>query len=310
MLDVVNVAKSFKAIHAVQDVSFTVQPGEIVGLLGPNGAGKTTTVSMVAGIIAPDRGSVLIDGAPLARDDDPRKRRIGLVPQDLALIDELSASDNLAYAGGLLGLGGRHFAGRAATALEFVGLADRATSKVGTFSGGMKRRLNLAAGMLHDPGLLLLDEPTVGVDPQSRNAIFDAIETLRAHGTAIVYTTHYMEEAERLCDRLVIVDHGQVVASGTVAELATRLPHGDVLHIELKDPECELRFADLAKLPAIDHVVRNGAHITVQVASLAAGTAAVTAYLAAHAVAIASIASVRPDLDEIFLTLTGRSLRD
>ena len=224
MLTVTHLRKSFGTVLAVNDVSFSVQSGQILGLLGPNGAGKTTTVSMVAGLLTPDRGDVLIAGQRLAGDTDPSKRRIGLVPQDLALYDELSARDNLRFFGALYSLTGRALDTAIARVLTLVGLADRARDAVKTFSGGMKRRLNLAAGLLHNPDILLLDEPTVGVDPQSRNAIFDNLEELRRRGKALLYTTHYMEEAERLCDRIVIVDHGKVVASDTLAGIERLLP--------------------------------------------------------------------------------------
>jgi len=223
MLNVNNLRKSFGTLVAVSDVSFSLDGGQILGLLGPNGAGKTTTVSMIAGLLTPDRGEVLIAGHRLAGDTDPAKRRIGLVPQDLALYDELSARDNLRFFGALYTLTGRALDEAIARALTLVGLADRARDAVKTFSGGMKRRLNLAAGLLHDPDILLLDEPTVGVDPQSRNAIFENLETLKAQGKALLYTTHYMEEVERLADRIVIVDHGAVVADDTLAGLQSRV---------------------------------------------------------------------------------------
>ena len=191
----------------------------MLGLLGPNGAGKTTTVSMLAGLVAPDRGEVLVDGHRLHGDADPVKRRIGLVPQDVALYEELTARDNLRFFGGLYGFRGSALDRAIASVLDLVGLADRARDRVGTYSGGMKRRLNLAAGLLHDPDILLLDEPTVGVDPQSRHAIFENLTELKRRGKAILYTTHYMEEAERLCDRIVIIDEGRLVAEGTRTEL-------------------------------------------------------------------------------------------
>jgi ABC-2 type transport system ATP-binding protein len=222
MLDVKNLRKSFGALVAVDDVSFTLAKGQLVGLLGPNGAGKTTTVSMIAGLVTPDRGDVLIAGHRLAGDTDPAKRRIGLVPQDLALYDELSARDNLRFFGALYNLSGRTLDQAIGQALELVELADRARDRVKTFSGGMKRRLNLAAGLLHEPDILLLDEPTVGVDPQSRNAIFDNLELLKSRGTSLLYTTHYMEEAERLADRIVVIDHGRVIADDTLAGLQSR----------------------------------------------------------------------------------------
>jgi ABC-2 type transport system ATP-binding protein len=211
-------------VAAVRDVSFTVAAGELVGLLGPNGAGKTTTVSMIAGLSTPDEGEVLIQGTRLSGDADPRKRTIGLVPQDLALYDELTALDNLRFFGALYGLQGAALQRAIDGTLDLVGLKGRERDRVKTFSGGMKRRLNLAASLLHDPDILLLDEPTVGVDPQSRNAIFDNLEALRRRGKALLYTTHYMEEAERLCDRIVIVDHGKVVASDTLAGIEKLLP--------------------------------------------------------------------------------------
>src|SRR5437879_6691736 len=223
MLTINNLRKTFGSLVAVDDVSFSLERGQLVGLLGPNGAGKTTTVSIIAGLITPDRGEVLIAGRRLAGDTDPAKRRIGLVPQDLALYDDLSARDNLRFFGALYELRGRALEERTANALALVGLADRVGDKVKTFSGGMKRRLNLAAGLLHDPDILLLDEPTVGVDPQSRNAIFDNLETLKRRGKALIYTTHYMEEVERLADRIVVVDHGRVIAEDTLAGLQSRV---------------------------------------------------------------------------------------
>ncbi len=233
MLTVTNLRKSFGAQKAVDGVSFAVAAGETVGLLGPNGAGKTTTVSMIAGLVDPDAGEVLIDGHRLTGDTDPAKLRLGLVPQDLALYDELPAVDNLRLFGALYGLSGRRLDEAIAEGLTFVGLADRGRDRVKTFSGGMKRRLNLAGSLLHDPPILLLDEPTVGVDPQSRNAIFDNLEALRARGKSILYTTHYMEEAERLCDRIVIIDHGRVVADDTLRGLYARLPSANRLVVEL-----------------------------------------------------------------------------
>lgn len=216
ILEVRHLRKSFGPLVAVDDVSLTLETGKLVGLLGPNGAGKTTTVSMIAGLVTPERGEVLVGGRPLAGDTDPAKERIGLVPQDLALYEELSARENLRFFGALYNLSGAAREKAIGAALELVGLADRARDVVETFSGGMKRRLNLAAGILHDPDILLLDEPTVGVDPQSRNAIFDNLEVLKQRGKALLYTTHYMEEAERLADRIVVIDHGTVIADDTL----------------------------------------------------------------------------------------------
>src|SRR3954467_13149822 len=228
MLEVRHLRKSYGAITAVDDVSFSVGRGELVAVLGPNGAGKTTTVSIVSGLVTPDRGEGLIGGARLGGDTDPAKRRIGLVPQDLALYDELTARANLQFFGALFGLSGRSAMAAIESVLTLVGLAERAGDRVGTFSGGMKRRLNLAAGLLHDPDILLLDEPTVGVDPQSRNAIFDNLADLKRRGKTLVYTTHYMEEAERLADRVVIIDRGRVVADDSVDRLRGSLSAANV----------------------------------------------------------------------------------
>jgi ABC-2 type transport system ATP-binding protein len=224
VLTIQHLRKSYGTLVAVDDVSFSVASGELVGLLGPNGAGKTTTVSMIAGFVTPDAGDVLVDGLPLRGDTDPKKRRIGLVPQDLALYDELSARANLRFFGALYNLSGAALDKAIAAAMGLVGLADRERDLVKSFSGGMKRRLNLAAGLLHDPDILLLDEPTVGVDPQSRNAIFDNLSELKARGKALLYTTHYMEEVERLADRIVIIDHGRVIASDTLSGLRAITP--------------------------------------------------------------------------------------
>ena len=224
MLEIRNLRKTFGDLVAVDDVSFSIEPGQILGLLGPNGAGKTTTVSMISGLLTPDRGEVRIGGRPLAGDTDPAKRKIGLVPQDLALYDELTARDNLRFFGALYTLTGEALERAIAAAVGLVGLSDRVRDRVKTFSGGMKRRLNLAAGLLHDPDILLLDEPTVGVDPQSRNAIFENLEELKRRGKALLYTTHYMEEVERLADRVVVIDRGTVVVNDTLAGLYARVP--------------------------------------------------------------------------------------
>jgi ABC-2 type transport system ATP-binding protein len=224
VLTIQHLRKTFGTLVAVDDVSFDLEPGRLLGLLGPNGAGKTTTVSMIAGLLTPERGEILIEGARLAGDTDPKKGRIGFVPQDLALYEELSARANLQFFGALYSLRGKALDRAIAAALELVGLADRERDRVKSYSGGMKRRLNLAAGLLHDPDVLLLDEPTVGVDPQSRNAIFDNLEELKRRGKALLYTTHYMEEIERLADTIVVMDHGRVIANDTLDGLLSSMP--------------------------------------------------------------------------------------
>src|SRR5215831_4923749 len=231
VLELAGLGKDYGARVAVQSVDLAIRRGEIFGLLGPNGAGKTTTISMACGVVPPSRGTARIAGHDIRSDTFAAKRAIGLVPQDLALYDELSPRQNLAFFGQLYGLAGDELAQRIDWALGIAGLTDRAGDLVKTFSGGMKRRLNLAAGLIHEPTLLVLDEPTVGVDPQSRRHIFDSIRTLRDRGMTILYTSHYMEEVEELCDRVAIMDAGAIVASGTLAEL--RAAHsGGGLEIE------------------------------------------------------------------------------
>ena len=310
MLSARNLKKSYGKLLAVDGISFEVDQGQTLGLLGPNGAGKTTTVSMVAGLIAPDSGQVLINGATITGDTNPVKRKIGLIPQDLALYDELPALANLQLFAALYDLSGPQAAKAIGSALELVGLTDRAKDKVSTFSGGMKRRLNLAAALLHDPAVLLLDEPTVGVDPQSRNAIFDNLETLKSRGKTLVYTTHYMEEAERLCDRIVIVDHGHVIANDTLSGLYRRLPATNKLLIDLLNGGSLTDIAALTAVPGVQSADLNGNKLAVWLKDLSDGAPGVLSWLAHNGHAFDHFSSEVPNLETVFLTLTGRSLRD
>ncbi len=281
MLTLTNVRKSFGNTVAVDGLSLSVRKGELFGLLGPNGAGKSTSVSLAVGLLTPDSGTIVIDG--LGNPADPTVRqRIGVAPQALSLYDLMSAQENLRFFGEVYGLSGAALAKRVAWCLEFVGLTDRKNDGVGTYSGGMKRRLNLAAALVHDPELLLLDEPTVGVDPQSRNKIFENIEALHAEGRTVIYTTHYMEEAERLCERIAIVDAGKLLGLGTLAELLAT--HGG---------------------PATLVVTTNGTEHRVPTAD----PLAELNRLAAQA-PIDAFQMERPTLEQVFLHLTGRSLRD
>ncbi|HYA18652.1 MAG TPA: ABC transporter ATP-binding protein [Bryobacteraceae bacterium] len=310
MLEVKAVTKRYGSITAVDGVSFSAGKGETIGLLGPNGAGKTTTVSMVAGITRPDSGEILIEGQAIRRDTDPVKQRIGLVPQDLALYDELPAIENLRFFAALYDLDGAKAKRAIGEALALVGLSDRAKDRVSTFSGGMKRRLNLAAALLHDPRILLLDEPTVGVDPQSRNAIFENLETLRARGKTLIYTTHYMEEAERLCDRLVVVDHGRVIANDTLHGLYRLLPITNLLLIELADGEGGFPLDEVRSLPEVKSAELDKHALKVGVHDLSTGAPRILQWLVDHGHPYQHVVSERPDLETVFLSLTGRSLRD
>ena len=307
MLQVKDLWKSYAGRQVVEGVSLAAEPGQIIGLLGPNGAGKTTTVSMICGLTSADRGEVTLAGERITDDSSPTKRKIGLVPQDIALYEELPAMRNLETFGALYGLSGSLLQERAKAALELVGLADRAGDKPSTFSGGMKRRLNIACALVHDPDILLLDEPTVGIDPQSRNAIFDNLETLKARGKAMVYTTHYMEEAERLCDRIVIMDHGKVIANDTLAGLYRQLPVSATLEIEL---EGEVDTVALSREPGVLTAAQENGRLIVGLDSLSSSSSTVLAWLAANGHKVNRISSGKASLETLFLSLTGRQLRD
>ncbi len=309
MLEVKNLIKRYNKLTAVDGISFSADRGQTIGLLGPNGAGKTTTVSIIAGLLQPDSGEVLIDGAKVKSDTDPVKLKIGLVPQDMALYEELSARDNLTFFAALYSLAGAKAKSAIDDALNLVALSDRAGDKVSTFSGGMKRRLNLAGALLHDPEILLLDEPTVGVDPQSRNAIFDNLETLKKRGKTLIYTTHYMEEAERLCDRIVIVDHGKVVANDTLQGLHKLLPVSNVIAVELDQPD-RLKPAQVLALPDIETAELKQNVLRVGVHNLSGDAPGLLRWLSENGHTYHHVSSEQPDLETVFLTLTGRSLRD
>jgi len=302
MLALRGLGKDYGERVAVKAIDLDVERGEIFGLLGPNGAGKTTTISMACGVVTPSRGSVSIDGHDLARAPFAAKAKLGLVPQDLALFDDLDARQNLRYFGALYKLRGKALAERVAWALGVVGLADRAREPVKKFSGGMKRRLNIAAGLVHEPALLVLDEPTVGVDPQSRNHIFETVRALKQRGMTIVYTSHYMEEVEALCDRIAILDHGSLIALGTIGELVQR--HASkAMTLELAgDVERAARAAE-----AHASVVREGVLLRVEPK---AGLAPLIAAIEGSGATIARIESRQANLETAFLALTGHALRD
>src|SRR5689334_4292875 len=270
MLEVRGLHKRYGELIAVHEVSFSAGAGEMIGLLGPNGAGKTTTVSMIAGLLPPDHGEVRIEGAVVRGETDPVKRGMGLVPQELALHDELSANENLALFGALYKMKGGPLRRAIGEALEIAGLSDRAKDRVGTFSGGMKRRLNLAAALLHDPAILLLDEPTVGVDPQSRNAIFSNLEMLKQRGKTLVYTTHYMEEAERLCDRIIIIDHGKVIANDTLDAVRRLVPGVNVIELDIDNPGAGEWADALRSVDGVEEIQYDGRRLRVTVRDLLA----------------------------------------
>ncbi|HXF70682.1 MAG TPA: ATP-binding cassette domain-containing protein [Thermoflexus sp.] len=309
MIEVNRLVKKYGERVAVHAVSFCIQEGEVFGLLGPNGAGKTTLISILATLLPPDEGQVTIAGYDLVRESHRIKRLIGFVPQELALYPTLSAWDNLAFFGRIYGLRGTALKERIAAVLDLVGLRDRAGDAVRTFSGGMKRRLNIAAGLIHQPRILLLDEPTVGVDPQSRNFIFEHIERLKAEGMTILYTTHYMEEAERLCDRVAIMDEGHILVLDTPKGLIDRLG-GGVIYVGLASDAMEMLLPAIRALPHVQTVSLQDHRLKIETREARAATLELIELCNAHNVPILSLEILEPSLESVFLHLTGKRLRD
>ncbi len=305
MLQLRSVTKRYGALTALDGISLDLARGEFFGLLGPNGAGKSTTMSLIAGLRSPDAGTITLDGQPLTPANIAARAALGLVPQNIALYDDLNADENLRIFGRLYGLRGAELRARIDEALEAVQLADRRRDPVKTYSGGMQRRLNLVAALLHRPKLLLCDEPTVGVDPQSRNAIFDFLEARNREGLTIIYSTHYMEEATRLCSRIGIIDHGKIHALGTLDDLLTRLPFADA--IRFAATPATTGFADA--LAAHGPVAREDATLSF---GLPAGFKVSAFYALAerHGMPARAFTHERPTLEAVFLHLTGRNLRE
>jgi len=305
MIEIRNITKKFPSVTALGNVTLTVREREFFGLLGPNGAGKTTLMNLLVGYLDPDEGEISIGGKRVSRDSLETRQNIGLVPQSLALYDDLSAEANLEIFGSFYHIEKKILKERIEQMLNSVGLYERRKDRVKTYSGGMKRRLNLIASLLHDPPLLLCDEPTVGVDPQSRNAIFDYLTMLNRQGKTIVYTTHYIEEAERLCSRIAIIDFGKIIAQGTVEELLRQLPFDESISISknLERSEKTDLFRKFGEL--IDH----GDHFELK----PKGPFQLSAFFTAveeNGISYRHLEMHKPTLEALFLHLTGRRLRD
>ncbi|MHB8893200.1 MAG: ABC transporter ATP-binding protein [Candidatus Limnocylindrales bacterium] len=300
--------KRYGPIEAVRGVSFEIREGETYGLLGPNGAGKTTTISMVCGLLVRDGGEVTVDGAPIDVGAVAAKAGIGYVPQELAIYPDLTARENLAFFGRLYGLGGARLKSRVDEVLALIGLTERANDRTDKYSGGMQRRLNIGIGLLHQPRLLLLDEPTVGVDPQSRNAILESIATLGRHGMAILYTTHYMEEAERLCDRIGIIDGGLIRAEGTQRELVALIGEQDTVRLNVTG-DITGAAADVARVPGVVRADATDSSIEILVSDARRALPRLIA-AAEDKADVKGVDVIEPDLEAVFLHLTGRALRD
>jgi ABC-2 type transport system ATP-binding protein len=301
--------RRFGDLVAVDGVSFEIGEGETFGLLGPNGAGKTTTISMVAGLLEPDAGTVHVAGTPIRTNSIAGRSDIGLVPQQLAIYPDLTGAENLRFFGRLYYMTGEALERRVAEVLEVIGLTDRKDDLTGEYSGGMQRRLNIGIGLLHHPRLLILDEPTVGVDPQSRNAILESVEELSGQGIAVLYTTHYMEEAERLCDRVAIIDEGVIKAEGTRRELVSMVGQKDRITITMSgDPEEAARVA--SELPAVHEASPADSGIDVLAADASTLLPELLARISAAGANVTGVAIFEPNLEAVFLHLTGKALRD
>jgi ABC-2 type transport system ATP-binding protein len=293
----------------VDHVNLSIEEGEIFGLLGPNGAGKSTTISMICGLLKPDGGEIIIDGLSVAAAPLEVKKRIGLVPQELALYETMTAEENVRFFGKLYGLRGKLLKERVEEALEFTGLSDRTEDKPATFSGGMKRRLNIACAIMHRPKLIIMDEPTVGIDPQSRNHILESVKTLNKLGSTIIYTSHYMEEVEAICDRVAIMDKGHVIACGTEKELREKVAHEEKIVIKAVNISAAL-IKELSLHPRINRVKEVEQSVELYLPSSQSELQDILFIFSKHEGIIVSLHIEEPNLETLFLSLTGRTLRD
>jgi len=301
--------KSYGEVQAVKGISLRVARGEVFGLLGPNGAGKTTTISMLTGLLEPTGGQITVDGLDLKTHTNAVKARLGLVPQELALYPTLSARQNLNFFGRIYGLKGKELGRRVDEVLEMIGLTDRADDAIQDYSGGMKRRVNIGAGLLHKPQVLFLDEPTVGVDPQSRNAIFESVEVLNRAGMSVIYTTHYMEEAQRLCHRVAIVDEGEIIALDTPTALIRSLG-GGILVIGVAGGRAQDIIDQVTDFPAVKSATRTDGQLKIETHRLQEALIGVLDVTNKFDVSITSIEMLEPNLESVFLHLTGKKLRE
>lgn len=307
MIEVKSLTKSYNGRKALKGINFTIQTGELYGLLGPNGAGKTTIISIMSSILDADSGEVTIGRYNLSTDAKSVKKVIGVVPQEIALYNELTAYENLLFWGGLYQVPGKELSNRANELLNLFGLEDRKNDKVGNYSGGMKRRINIAAALLHRPKVLFMDEPTVGIDPQSRNLIFEMIEKLHSQGMTIVYTTHYMEEAERFCNRIGIIDNGQIIAEGTLDELKSTISTKEIINITFsninEEKANEIKsFWSYAK-QSDTSILFKSSNVKFDLSKLVLKCNQI-------GLDITNVEIMKVNLETIFLNLTGKQLRD
>jgi len=309
MIQLRSVSKSYGNIEAVKNVSFSIDKGEIFGILGPNGAGKSTIVNILNTLVKPDKGDVIIDGVNIKDDGDTIKLIMGIVPQEIALYDELSALENLMFWGGLYNIPKNELITNVNNTLEIVDLSYRKNDRIKTFSGGMKRRINIACSLLHNPKILVLDEPTVGVDPQNRNHIFEVIERLNSEGMTIIYTTHYMEEAERFCDKIAIIDVGRIIAQGTLKELRKVSDVKDLITVKLADSDNEVISRIISAYPLFRFDSTSNT-LKVECGNISKDVSIIINYIQNSGGIIERIYTQGTNLESIFLKLTGKKLRD
>jgi len=309
MITVRSVSKSYGSIDAVRNVSFSIKKGEIFGILGPNGAGKSTIVNILNTLVKPDKGDVIIDGINISGDGNAVKLIMGVVPQEIALYEELTAYENLMFWGGLYNIPKTELIENANRTLDIVDLSSRKRDRIKTFSGGMKRRINIACSLLHNPRILVLDEPTVGVDPQNRNHIFEVIERLHDEGMTIIYTTHYMEEAERFCDKIAIMDVGRIIALGTLKELREMSDAKDRLTIKLVDFDDEIISRIRSAIPTI-RFDSTSKTLETDCENISNEISVITNHIQNAGGVIERIYTRGTNLESIFLKLTGKKLRD
>jgi ABC-2 type transport system ATP-binding protein len=309
VLEAEGLIKSFGDLVAVNDVSFHIEEGETFGLLGPNGAGKTTSISMVAGLLEPDGGAIQVSGTPIRTNSTAGKTDVGLVPQELAIYPDLTGAENLRFFGRLYGMPADKLASRVDQVLELIGLAERRDDRTKEYSGGMKRRLNIGIGLLHEPRLLILDEPTVGVDPQSRNSILESVEHLSDRGMAVLYTTHYMEEAERLCDRVAIIDEGVIKAEGTRRDLVSLVGEKDRISVTASGDLAQISQL-AAGLPGVFGASPSDGSVEVLAADASTLLPDLMNCFSSSGASITGVQIFEPNLEAVFLHLTGKALRD
>jgi len=304
------VIKKFGDVTAVDKVSLEIEEGEIFGLLGPNGAGKSTAINMITGLLTIDKGSISIYGKDVRKDKMTTKSCVGIVPQDIAIYEDLTSLENVKFFASLYGLRGKMLEEAALEALEFTGLSEKKNQFPKNFSGGMKRRLNIACAIAHKPKLIIMDEPTVGIDPQSRNHILQSVKKLNEMGSTIIYTSHYMEEVEEICTRIAIMDHGKVIALGTCMELENMINDRDVVVVTVSEPASRVDENSIREIPGVENVDVGENTVKITSAKEVTNLDKIIQYFIKNRFTIKSVESKTPDLETVFLSLTGRKLRD